>query len=58
MYVISRGTKTNLAAIAVVAAADVAVVADAKTVATRATELEKISQRSYQEKFAGPRLIQ
>jgi len=52
MYVVSQGTKTNLTAIAVVAAA--AVVADARTAATRATELQKISQRLSQEKFAVP----
>src|SRR5438876_4809405 len=49
MYVVSRGTRTNL-----VAAAVAAVVAGARTAAMRATELKKISQRLYQEKFAVP----
>jgi len=54
MYVVSRGTRTDLVAAAV--AADV-VVADAKTAAMRATELQKISQRLCQEKFAVPSIL-
>src|SRR2546423_610868 len=43
---LSRGTRTNLVA--------AAVVADTRTAAMRATELKKISQRLCQEKFAVP----